>query len=158
MRTHLTEVLSGHDGAWLPPPGRVTDDLPLRYALLEQFSKGWETPEEGLRNYQALARLNVLPEDAVFYLIASVLVDEIAEPRIFSLFDAIESESSLGGLSAYEDPIVFDESWAFLAERLTADTMCEHDEFGMAEMFLNDRLQFEIRIESGRRYFHGEAS
>lgn len=155
MQIHVYDTLPGHDGACLPPVGERADVLALRYSLLDRFSRGWQDPEEGLKNFQALASLNVLPADAVFYLIASVLVDEIAQPRILSLFDALSAEDEQETPPAYAEPIHYDAQWAFIAERLTAETMCEHEEWAMADMFLNDRLQFEGRIEAGRRFFHG---
>ena len=156
MQIQRFNAKTGHDGAWLTPVGHPIDSLLLQKSLLERFSRGWTTPEEGLKNFQALARLQVLPDDAVFYLIASVLVDEIAPLRICCLIDNLETlEEDEEDDPELGPPIDFDDDWELIAERITAETMCEHDEWDMARLFLHHRPEFSDRVESGRRYFHG---
>jgi hypothetical protein len=154
MTIYGFEVLLGHDGAWLPLAGQRADALSLRYALLDRFRKGGRTPEESLADYQALAFLDILPADAVFYLIASVLVDDIAPPRILSLFQ--ELQASRPEDFCQEDAHCEPADLARIAEQVTAQTMCDHREWAMADLFLNDRVAFDGRISAGRSFFHGQ--
>lgn len=88
------------------------------------------TDEQKLAVYKTVRNHNILPPEALFYCIAWTIIMRIAHRRIVS-----------GDLR--------------LADQIIAETFRDCGEQEMADLYVNDRSEFDRLFEAGRRYFHG---
>ncbi|XXF78481.1 hypothetical protein P2318_01615 [Myxococcaceae bacterium GXIMD 01537] len=146
-----------HETQWRALAARLAElgDDALDAQLLVTFRNARET--------------GVVPPDAGFFLVAHILTamaDEalMDDPRVVRLaweLDALEKECGLTegeGFSPGEAP----EEWEALrteyesaCERARAAFFRAYGEEEMARLYLQERVTFIRRFESGRRFFHG---
>ena len=124
-------------------------------------------PNERLKVYQAVRDAGSLPEEAGFYLVAWQ-VDAIAsdrgetelrewEDRLDEMNTEGDDEDGWEGETRPASPEYekllkeYYKAW----DDLFARTLREFGENEIADLFENDRQQFEQRHEAGRQYFHG---
>jgi hypothetical protein len=129
-------------------------------------------PEERRAAYQAIRALGCLPPEAGFYLVGHT-IEEIAEQHIEealeagplrAIIDRILDLKRALGLEPDEDwpPGGEPDEWRPLAaafheavERTRAALFRHLADPEMAELFLNDRPEFDRRMEAGRQYLFG---
>jgi hypothetical protein len=127
--TKLKSIARGHPdpAAWKPHVERLSDA---------------STAEERLRAYKVVRDAKVIPEEAAEYTI-SWAIQWLPAGR----------ESSAPAATGEED---IDEETA--SQELDQQTLAHLRRFGvndLAEMFVNNRLEFDRRYERGRQFFHG---
>ncbi|WP_163994160.1 hypothetical protein [Pyxidicoccus caerfyrddinensis] len=119
--------------------------------------------------FRAAREEGVVPPDAGFFLVAHILTamadEAIAEdPRVRRLtreLDLMEAEYGVGD-GVWRDDEETPEDWeALCVEYEVACDMARatffraYGEEDMARLYMEDRLCFHRRFESGRRFFHG---
>jgi len=119
--------------------------------------------------FRAAREEGVVPPDAGFFLVAHILTamadEAIAEdPRVRRLareLDLMERESGAGD-GVWLDADETSEEWEALCavyeaacDEARATFFRAYGEEDMARLYLEDRVCFHRRFESGRRFFHG---
>jgi hypothetical protein len=100
--------------------------------------------------YQAVREAGVIPEEAAFFLIAYTL-EWIAEDRVMAEFQRrMDLASQATSLS--EQKTLMDENDGY-ERRILLETFREFGEHDMADMYENQRAQFEKIKIAGRRFF-----
>lgn len=98
--------------------------------------------EDRIRTYQAIRRTNALPEDADFFLIAHATQWTLPETG--------------GEWEKEPEEEAFDDNRA--DEELDQHVLSLLRRFGeneMAELYVNNRLEYDRRYERGRQFFYG---
>jgi hypothetical protein len=131
-----------------------------------------EDPGERLAAYQAIWALGCLPPKAGFYLVGHT-IEEIAEQHIEEALEAGPLRANIDriidlkrahGLEVDQDwpPGGEPDEWRPLAaafheavERTRAAAFRHLADPEMAALFLNDRPEFDRRMEAGRQYYFG---
>jgi hypothetical protein len=118
-----------------------TPGAAVRKARVEALSPR-TPPEERLRAYQAVRDSGVLPADAGFFLLALPMEWLSADPAFSGLHEVKEEE-------------VGREGWERAFKQAVAGLLRRFGEQGMADLYLNDRLEYDRRYERGRQFFYG---
>jgi hypothetical protein len=148
----------------LPPaPARVPDEV-LRgpYARVDDRLKDlarstpgaapWKTaalglsdrtpPEERVRAYQVVRQAGVLPADAGFFLLALPM-------------EWLSADPAFSDLHRVEDEEVGRERWERAFQETIAGLLRRFGEPGMADLYLDNRLDYDRRYERGRQFYFG---
>ena len=146
--------------------GGAFDDIPVEKRL-HLFSKMGMAVHESdrLQLYQQISDRRLWPPHVGFHAVARVILNSIDyfgrthPPELEELGRKIEQIERAHGLAADEfwrrgegpaDWQELNDQWARQHEEFQAQLMREHGEKEMADLFLNDRAEFDRRFEAGR--------
>ncbi|MBF0528869.1 MAG: hypothetical protein HQK55_06300 [Deltaproteobacteria bacterium] len=108
------------------------------------------TKEQRLAAYQAVREAGVIPEEAAFFLIAYT-IEWIAQDRIMADFQRrMENASQARSMQERDELAYTPPDWD---NQQIINTFLNFGETAMAELYKNDRPEFERLKEVGRRFF-----